>query len=275
MENDKIVPWKNVIIYCILAFALFWIPYFGLTSAIRAENNTGVWTALLGIMGPFSPLIAAVAVRALAAREGFRDARLGFFRVRWYYWLFALLLPFFWNTVQDLLHLLFGNSSMDWEKASSGLYRIPINLFAGLFIFIGEEFGWRSYLLEKLRPLGRWRALLLSGLIWSLWHLPALSIVNPSSPYADQTSFAGILLTLLIFVLMGFIFGWLYLESKSVWPCVLMHSYNNLIGFKLLSESYTVVSEPSMLENALIAVGPILFIWLIIFFKGGYKQKAS
>ncbi len=275
MENDQRVPWQSIVVYCILAFSLFWIPFFGLIFTIREGNDPEVWSTVFGILGPFSPLIAAIFARTIVAREGFRDAHLGFLRVRWYFWLFALLLPFFWNTVQDFLHLLFGNATMEWGKVSLGLYRIPINLLGGLIIFIGEEFGWRSYLLEKLRPLGRWKALLISGVIWSLWHLPAVSIANPATPYGDQFSLMGTLLTLLIFVLMGFIFGWLYLESKSVWPCVLMHSYNNLIGFKLLREAYTAEMEPSMLETALIAIGPILLVWLIIYWKRGFSNSVT
>ena len=145
MTSNQRVPWKNVIIYCILAFVLFWIPFFGLTITLSEGNDPGVLGTIFGILGPFSPLIAAIIVRMLVAREGFRDARLGIFRVRWYYWLLALLLPFFWNTLQDLLHLLLGYATMEWGKVPLGLYRIPINLIAGLVIFIGEEFGWRSY----------------------------------------------------------------------------------------------------------------------------------
>lgn len=100
----------------------------------------------------------------------------------------------------------------------SGLYRVPINFLGGLAIFIKEEFGWRSYLLEKLRPLGRRNAFMLSGSIWSVWH--ALLLVVPSAIYGRQLDLPGAGLTLLVFVLMGFIFGWLYVESNSVWPCV-------------------------------------------------------
>jgi membrane protease YdiL (CAAX protease family) len=41
----------------------------------------------------------------------------------------------------------------------------------GLFAF-GEELGWRGYLLPKLMPLGKWKAYVLVGIIWGLWHGP-------------------------------------------------------------------------------------------------------
>lgn len=272
MESRQ-VPWRNVIIFCVLAFALFWIPFLGTILTGREENEPGVWSTIFAVLGPYSPLIAAVLTRMLIAREGFRDAHLGFLRVHWRFWLLALLLPFFWNSIQDVLQLLFGFAAIDWTKVSLGLYRIPINLFGGILIFIGEEFGWRSYLVEKLRPLGRFKVLLISGIVWSLWHLPAVSIPNLLTSYGEQMSLPGVILTLLLFVLMGFIFGWLYLESNSVWPCVLMHSYNNLIAFKLLREAWTVVKELTLVQNALIAIGPILVIWLVLYWRGSFQEK--
>jgi len=59
-------------------------------------------------MGPYSPLIAALVVRLLIAREGFRDAHLGIRQTRWHFWMLALLLPFFWNGVQDAMQIACG-----------------------------------------------------------------------------------------------------------------------------------------------------------------------
>ncbi|HER44114.1 MAG TPA: CPBP family intramembrane metalloprotease [Candidatus Eisenbacteria bacterium] len=266
--NGRAFSLRNIIIYCVLAYALFWIPFFGATLAGRGDGDPGAWAAVFGVVGPYSPLIAALIMRVLISREGFADAHLGIRRTRWYFWLLAILLPFFWNGVQDLLQLLFGFASVEWAKVGGGLYRVPINLFGGLFIFIGEEFGWRSYLLERLRPLGRWKALLWSGIIWSLWHTPIL--LMPGGVYTKRVDLAGAALALVVFVLAGFIFGWLYLESKSVWPCVLMHSYNNLIAMKLFREAWTVETEPTLLQNSLMAFGPMLLVWLVLYVRGGF-----
>jgi membrane protease YdiL (CAAX protease family) len=267
------VVWRNVAVYCVLAFGLLWIPFFGVTLAGKSGSNPDVWQKILGIMGPYSPLIAAVLTRTILAKEGFHDAHLGVRGTRWHFWLMALLLPFFWNGVQDALQLQFGFAELDRAKVSSGLYRVPINLFGGLAIFIGEEFGWRSYLLEKLRPLGRWKALLLSGSIWSLWHAPLLVI--PGGIYTSRVDVPGAGLALLVFVLMGFIFGWLYLESNSVWPCVLMHSYNNLISLKLFREAWTVTAEPTLLQSTLMAAGPIVLVWLVLYWRRGFRSETG
>ena len=40
----------------------------------------------------------------------------------------------------------------------------------------GEEIGWRGFLYTQLRPLGFWRATLVTGLFWLGWHLPLLAL---------------------------------------------------------------------------------------------------
>jgi hypothetical protein len=47
-------------------------------------------------------------------------------------------------------------------------------LVTSVFAF-GEEFGWTGYLLVRLLPLGRWRAALIYGAIWGLWHAPVIA----------------------------------------------------------------------------------------------------
>lgn len=267
------IPRRPIIVFVSLSAALLWIPFFGVALTESQSDSAQLWKVLLGIMGPYSPLIAALITRTIVAREGFIDAHLSFRATHWRYWLLAVLFPFIWNTVQDLSQLFLGFGTMEWSQFASGLYRVPINLFGGLLIFIGEEFGWRSYLLEKLRPLGRLKALALSSLVWSLWHAPFLFVPNPN--YGSDVGGVGAILSILIFICLGFIFGWLYLESGSVWPCVLMHSYNNLIAFKLFREAWTVNVMPSLLQNALMALPPILLIGFVLAWKDGFSDRKT
>ena len=55
---------------------------------------------------------------------------------------------------------------------------IVANVFAaytinGLFA-LGEEVGWRGWLQAALEPLGRRRGVVLTGVIWGLWHAPLI-----------------------------------------------------------------------------------------------------
>ena len=39
---------------------------------------------------------------------------------------------------------------------------------------LGEELGWRGFLLTKLAPLGFWKVSLVTGLVWGIWHTPLI-----------------------------------------------------------------------------------------------------
>lgn len=43
----------------------------------------------------------------------------------------------------------------------------------GLFAF-GEEYGWRGWLADELRPIGAFWANVLTGVLWGLWHAPLI-----------------------------------------------------------------------------------------------------
>lgn len=49
-------------------------------------------------------------------------------------------------------------------------------LVVTLLFTLGEEIGWRGWLWPALKPLGRVRAAVVGGAIWSFWHLPIVLI---------------------------------------------------------------------------------------------------
>jgi membrane protease YdiL (CAAX protease family) len=105
-------------------------------------------------------------------------------------------------------------------------------LFNVLFA-LGEEIGWRGFLLPRLVQSGvdQWTALLASGAIWGLWHAP---LIVRGQNYPDHP-YLGVVLMTLFCSLLGVIFGWLRLASKSVWPPTLAHgTLNAVAGVPLL-----------------------------------------
>ena len=53
-------------------------------------------------------------------------------------------------------------------------YKCTVN---GLFGF-GEEYGWRGWLADELRPLGPVVANLVTGVLWGLWHTPLILLTK-------------------------------------------------------------------------------------------------
>ncbi|MER6172111.1 CPBP family intramembrane glutamic endopeptidase [Streptosporangium sp. NPDC001681] len=95
----------------------------------------------------------------------------------------------------------------------------------------GEEWGWRGWLLPRLMTLGTWRALLVSGLIWGVWHFP---LTLRGYNYPELGAWAAPMF-IVFCVVFGALLGWLRLYSGSVWPAVVGHgSLNASAGLSLL-----------------------------------------
>jgi len=96
---------------------------------------------------------------------------------------------------------------------------------------LGEELGWRGYLLPKLLPLGQIPAVIISGTIWGIWHAPAILQGHnyPKHPVL------GVGMMIVFTILMSILFSWLYLKTKSPWAPALAHgTLNAVAGLPLL-----------------------------------------
>jgi uncharacterized protein len=90
----------------------------------------------------------------------------------------------------------------------------------------GEEIGWRGYMVPRLVESGIPAPLLLSGVIWGLWHTPLiLSGQYASGPHPLLS--AGVFVCTVIGI--GFVFAWLRLSSGSIWPCIWAHGVWNAV----------------------------------------------
>ena len=94
----------------------------------------------------------------------------------------------------------------------------------------GEEFGWRGYLQPKLLPLGNRKAILLTGVIWGVWHWPIILMgYNYGSSYFGAP-FLGPLAMVWFTITLSALFGWATIKSESVWPGVIGHGAINGIA---------------------------------------------
>jgi membrane protease YdiL (CAAX protease family) len=97
----------------------------------------------------------------------------------------------------------------------------------GLVLSLGEELGWRGYLLPRLEFLGAWAAVLLTGLMHAVFHLPIILLTGLY--HAGGNTLVVVPLFLLSVTLVGMFLGYLRLSTGSVWPAVLGHSAHNSI----------------------------------------------
>jgi uncharacterized protein len=108
---------------------------------------------------------------------------------------------------------------------------------------LGEEWGWRGWLLPELLPLGRWTAMVVIGVVWGLWHAPVLLL---GYNYPLEPPALRLLLMVGLCIVLSVLFGWLRLRSNSAWPAAVAHGFLNAVaGLPVL---FSTVGEP--VDNA-------------------------
>ncbi|MHA1548231.1 MAG: CPBP family intramembrane glutamic endopeptidase [Alphaproteobacteria bacterium] len=172
---------------------------------------------ILVVLGP--TVVAAILTAVFGGMSGLNDLFVkGIFRRFEFRWLVvAVLLVPAMGIVSVVL--IFWNRGLEFELASTSLF--PQIAFI-LLISVGEEFGWRGFLLPRLQE--RYSALISSlvlGLIWGVWHYPG-HLIGVGSPEGIP------FLVFMMWVLaMTILMTWVFNNTKSVLAAILMHSAAN------------------------------------------------
>jgi membrane protease YdiL (CAAX protease family) len=220
---------------CLLSWSYLW----ALRSGLRVPAGL-VPFALMWIPGA-----VAIAFR-LGSAEGFSSA--GFRAGAMRYWVLAYSVPFglatatyaaAWLVQQVELTPYLKQQSMlgplpfrwRWfnaEATTAGLLAqrflvvATVSIVIGFVGALGEEIGWRGYLLPKLVQTGVRLPILVVGLIHGAWHVPFVLLNFQHKPYAAAALYA------LACVVFGVFISWLRLASGSVWVAAMAHaSYNS------------------------------------------------
>ena len=138
--------------------------------------------------------------------------------------LIYLLIPYmiYWKTHPDN----FGYTGVALQLVLKDcLPMMIIGIFPNVISAMGEEIGWRGYMLPALTERsGMKKALIITSLFWACWHLPLLA-------FGDYMAGAPIWYKLPAFVLcifpVGIIIGCLTYMSNSVWPAAFLHAAHN------------------------------------------------
>jgi len=207
-----------------------------------------VFGALITVIYMFTPLLAVLLMLLVVTRDGYTKA--GWAVLELHHWgvrawglalLPCLTLGFGYSVVW-----LTGVAS--FARPPGGLATLPLEVAFSAVIALplafGEELGWRGYLLPHLSAMPRGRALLLSGLLHGLWHLPILLL----TPYYHSIGNSLIITALFLATLTvaGAVYGYLRLTTGSTWPAVLAHAIANVVWGML--SGLTIAASPVTLE---------------------------
>ncbi len=115
--------------------------------------------------------------------------------------------------------------------------------FVNLINCFGEEWGWRGFLLPRmLKQFKVVPALLLSGLIWGLWHAPLTVMGHNYGVGYPGYPFMGIFAMCLFCIAMGIILSYVTIKTKSCIPAIMGHGTLN--GFASAGLMFTSLDHP-------------------------------
>jgi membrane protease YdiL (CAAX protease family) len=111
----------------------------------------------------------------------------------------------------------------------SGGLNFLVGMVISTFVFLGEEIGWRGYLLFRLAEVTSGRnAAILTGVCHAAFHLPLLLLTTTYQSAGQRWIIVP--MVMITITLAGVWYGWLRLSSGSIWPVCLSHSvFNNVM----------------------------------------------
>jgi membrane protease YdiL (CAAX protease family) len=249
---------RRVVVFLGFAFGIAWLTGLfiylngGLVNSPQIAPGVTLALVLLATVYMWAPALANILTR-LVTREGWKNLHLRpHFRQGWPFWLIAWFAPALMTLAGAALFFAlfprFFDPTLSYVRAhmpslpsgaSLSIWTMSIlQLVLGVLIApvlnslatLGEEFGWRAYLLPKLMPLGGRRAMVLMGAIWGFWHWPVIFMGYEYGFTYPGFPWVGPLLFIWVAFCFGTFLGWLALRGGSVWPAVIGHAAINGIA---------------------------------------------
>lgn len=252
-----------------------WIKHHPLVSflAVAFGFSWGLWAVMLSQTGhinwagSFGPTVAAIAVVGISqGRSGLKNLLRPIlawrFGAGWYFFIFIGCILIFVLGLWAYT-LLGGALFLPREAIMSQLVLVPLYYLIVFFIGgpLGEEIGWRGFLLPHL--LKHNNGLIASVIVfifWFAWHLPLFWLPGASqygSPLGPYVIFIAVWSILFTWVFVG--------TSGSLLSVLLLHTTINTFSLFLAGVDPTVAEGPAIVYGG--AVSALLALVVLVMNK--------
>ncbi|WP_228236531.1 CPBP family intramembrane glutamic endopeptidase [Allomuricauda sp. M10] len=238
---QKKETWNTLGVFFILLISFSSIAYY----AILKLNPTSIYVGLLMI----SPALAAFLTLKIKKRPisslpwSLKDLK---------YLKLSFFTPILYVSIAYALLWVFGFGSFvntetitEWSnELGIGGYNQTLVILAMVFLLLtvgviknlgstlGEEIGWRGFLIFELRKVMSFKALVIfSGIVWAVWHYPIIYLIygRGDSLLMHMGAFTIMIMGICV------ILAYFTFKSKSLWPAAIYHSVHNIYIQKICS----------------------------------------
>lgn len=230
---------------------------------------------ITGLEGAIILLMAIPTIAALIAKQVYLKGEkkvFSFRKCQWKYIGLALLFPLLYMGIPYFIYWAINPGSMIMEITPMQIFATAFGTLLGIVVnmlpSLGEEIGWRGFLVPRLMKwVGLEKMLIMTGLIWGLWHCPILisGLYMPGTPVWFKVP-----MFMIIVGSVGVMIAIITLRSRSIWPAVVMHAAHNMYDqaiFSVITEGENkmyYVSETGIF-TAVVVVG--MAIWMYCSYK--------
>ena len=231
MSNTGITKYDNKALITFFALVII----LSLTAETFIVTGGPLWMYLVLMWIPAFSAIAASTIALKESKEKFalKDflSGLGIRKCRIRYILLAVLIPLIYLLIPYMIYWKTHPGNFGYTGVALSLIlkdclpMLIIGIFPNVLSAMGEEIGWRGYMLPALTERsGLKKALIITSLFWCCWHLPLLAFGNYMAGAPVWYKLPAFVLCILP---VGIIIGGLTYMSKSVWPAAFLHAAHN------------------------------------------------
>jgi membrane protease YdiL (CAAX protease family) len=296
MNQEKALEKKRLIIFVTLTIVIAWIVF--LLVPICGLTYGSLLSVVILAAAMFVPALCNILTR-LITKEGFKNMYLRpNFKGNIKYYLLLYFGPTALLFLSAAVYFLIFPGQFDSEltvlkklAASTGKYSLsaPVLLIlqavqivvigpvVNIIPTLGEELGWRGYLLPKLRRFFSDRiALVFTGVIWGAWHIPVIAMGHNYGTTYTGYPWLGILSMIVFCVVLGIIEGYVSIKLKSVIPAAMIHSTVNAaagLPIYLVKGTYSTLLGPAI--TGIVGGLPFTVLAVILLVKAGKFPAAD
>ena len=252
----SLVKRHPIITFFVLTYLLTWAIESPLVFLTDSVTDTQV--LVVQILSSNVPSVVAIMLTAIVFGRGALRKLLGrllIWRVNPLWYLVVFLGPV--ALVGGVVPL---NALLGGPALSLGMPLLGAAIFFGFSIFpgsaLGEEIGWRGYVLPRLQSrMSALSASLFLAPIWALWHLP---LWLQGKPFQTPTLYAGFVVSAFA---LSVILTWVYNSTGgSLLMVVLLHATVNLPQTLTIDELGSRATVPLLLYWGLMVVAAIVVV---------------
>ncbi|MCR5847259.1 MAG: CPBP family intramembrane metalloprotease [Lachnospiraceae bacterium] len=233
-KNENALPESGISKKALIVFLVLVILLSGIVEAVYCSDGPDWLVGLLMWLPAISAFVASI-IALIDAKEKYnpiKHARLiGIKFCNPLYVLLGLVIPFVYLFIPYRIYWTMHPENYAYSCVALSVVLKDLCVYTvvcviiSLLTAIGEEIGWRGFMLPALRQrIGVMGALAVVSIFWCLWHFPLLifgGYMEGTPLWYQLTAFV-----LCIFPV-GIIAGVLTLKSKSVWPAAFLHAAHN------------------------------------------------